>query len=177
LKRVLVAILVAAPAFACTCVPAQADAPSPAEVRALAASVVLTPGPTVTDETPLADLADAARCHPDSRTRRASTPYYDELGNLAYTFHHNVTWYYNCTKVTDIDHNAWIDSASPIYQFGGWIEYATSGKNTPTGYAIAQARVGICTKTVVDGCFLESDPVLNWVVTATGGAKHYGSGS
>lgn len=177
MKRVFVAIVVACGAIAYTSSPALADAPTPADVKALAVSVVLTPGPTVTDETPLADAVDAVNCHSGSKTRKAATPYYDQLGNLAYTFHHNVTWYYNCTKVTDIDHNAWIDSASPLYNFGGWIQYATTGKNTATGYAIAQARVGICTKTVVDGCFLESDPVLNWVVTATGGAKHYGSSS
>jgi adenine-specific DNA-methyltransferase len=47
---------------------------------------------------------------------------------------------------------------------------------SPAAYAIAQARVGVCTDIVLNGCFLESDPYLNWVVNARGGNAVHGGG-
>jgi hypothetical protein len=147
--------------------PATTDSPT-SDVGAL----VLI-GSTVSDEV----LSDGlTNCVPGTKTKHAHTTYNDALGNPAFTIYNNVTFSYNCTKVTSISHYAYVDSYSPIYRFGGWIANNDTGSGTPSAEAIAQARVGICTSLVVSGCFLESDPSLNWAVNARGGATAHASG-
>lgn len=152
--------------------PASADVgvPSAADITALAtASVVL--GTADSDETPLADAAAAANCTPGTRTVHAKIVYKDAAGNNAFAWHHNVTWSWNCTKITSASHDSYLVVFEPPYSFGGYLANTLTGVGTATVNAFAQGRVGICSGVVVEGCFLENDPAIGWQVTARGGAK------
>lgn len=121
----------------------------------------------------LADVENASNCHAGWRTVHASITYDDVTGAPAWTWWHYVTFHYTCTKVDIVEHSSGATIYNPIYSFGGYLANTVTGVGQATVHVEAQGRIGICTHVVVDGCFMERDPGIMWVLTATGGAKAF----
>jgi hypothetical protein len=124
---------------------------------------------TVAAETDLALLGP--KCTPGTRTLHAGITYEDALGQNTFGLSHDVTWSYDCKRVTAISHRSQPTVYQPQYTFAGYLHNSTSPPGGPTATATVQGRFGICEQLSGDVCVLERDPSIVWRVDAQGHGK------
>ena len=166
-KRLIAVAVTVALGAALGLSPARAVAASPGPVLATPAYALLT-----SDADSAIDIEiGITSCHGSSKTRTATLTYYDAVGDPLFSWSHQVTFYWNCTAVTNLSHKSWPTYYVPGYTFGGYLVNTISGVGTASAHAVAQGRIGVCQDDVViNGCVMEKDPLISWHLTATGGA-------